>query len=100
VFLHDVRPGAADKSYGIQVAKLAGLPPAAVARARDVLNKLEADHDGQKDSLGALPLFTAAPPAAKVKPSEIEAAIKALNADELSPRAALDLIYELKAKLG
>jgi len=56
VFLHDVRPGAADKSYGVQVAKLAGLPPAAVARAREVLNKLEADHDGQKDSLGALPL--------------------------------------------
>ena len=99
VFLHDVRPGAADKSYGVQVAKLAGLPPAAVARARDVLNKLEADHDGQKDSLGALPLFTAAPPPAKIKPSEIEAALKGLNADDLSPRAALDLIYELKAKL-
>ena len=100
VFLHDVRAGAADKSYGVQVAKLAGLPPAAVARARDVLSKLEAEHDGQKDSLGALPLFTAAPPPAKAKPSETEAAIKALNADELSPRAALDLIYELKAKLN
>ena len=99
VFLHDVKPGAADKSYGVQVAKLAGLPPAAVARAREVLNKLEADHDGQKDSLGALPLFTAAPPAAQQKPSEIEAALKTLNADKLSPRAALDLIYDLKAKL-
>ena len=99
VFLHDVRPGAADKSYGVQVAKLAGLPPAAVARAREVLNKLEADHDGQKDSLGALPLFTSAPPPAKTKPSEIEAALKALDANDLSPRAALDLIYDLKAKL-
>jgi DNA mismatch repair protein MutS len=94
-----VRPGAADKSYGVQVAKLAGLPPAAVARAREVLGKLEADHDGQKDSLGALPLFTAAPAPARIKPSEIEAALKALTIDDLSPRAALDLIYELKAKL-
>lgn len=100
VFLHDVKPGAADKSYGVQVAKLAGLPPAAVARAREVLNKLEADHDGQKDSLGALPLFTASPAPAKVKPSEIESALKALNVDELSPRAALDLIYDLKKKLN
>ena len=91
VFLHDVRPGAADKSYGVQVAKLAGLPPAAVARARAVLTKLEAEHDGQKDSLGALPLFTASAPAAKAKPSETEAALRALNIDELSPRAALDL---------
>ncbi len=99
VFLHDVRPGAADKSYGVQVAKLAGLPPAAVARAREVLNKLEADHDGQKDSLGALPLFTAAPTPIKQKPSEIELALKSLNVDELSPRAALDLIYDLKTKL-
>ena len=100
IFLHDVRPGAADKSYGVQVAKLAGLPPAAVSRAREVLNKLEADHDGQKDSLGALPLFTSAPAPAKAKPSEIEEALKVLDANELSPRAALDLIYDLKAKLN
>ena len=99
VFLHDVKPGAADKSYGVQVAKLAGLPPAAVARARAVLTKLEADHDGQKDSLGALPLFTAAALAPKAKPSQIEAALRALNVDTLSPRAALDLIYDLKAKI-
>jgi len=99
VFLHDVKPGAADKSYGVQVAKLAGLPSAAVARAREVLNRLEADHDSQKDSLGALPLFTAVPARAEIKPSEIEIALKNLNADDLSPRAALDLIYDLKAKL-
>ena len=100
VFLHDVRAGAADKSYGVQVAKLAGLPPAAVSRAREVLNKLEADHDGQKDSLGALPLFTSAPPPVHTKPSEIEEALRALDANDLSPRAALDLIYDLKAKLS
>ena len=99
VFLHDVKPGAADKSYGVQVAKLAGLPAAAVKRAREVLDKLEAEHDGQKDSLGALPLFTAAPAQPEQKPSEIEAALKNLAVDELSPRAALDLLYDLKAKL-
>jgi DNA mismatch repair protein MutS len=99
VFLHDVRPGAADKSYGVQVAKLAGLPPAAVARAREVLNKLEADHDGQKDSLGGLPLFTASPAPVISKPSEVETALKALEIDDLSPRAALDLLYDLKKKL-
>lgn len=99
VFLHDVRAGAADKSYGVQVAKLAGLPPAAIARAREVLNKLEADHDGQKDSLGALPLFTSAPPPIKAKPSEIEEALRALDANNLSPRAALDLVFDLKEKL-
>jgi len=99
VFLHDVKPGAADKSYGVQVAKLAGLPVAAVTRAREVLDKLEADHDGQKDSLGALPLFTAAPAPVKHRPSEIETALKNLTVDDLSPRAALELLYDLKAKL-
>ncbi len=99
VFLHDVKLGAADKSYGVQVAKLAGLPAAAVTRAREVLDKLETDHDGQKDSLGALPLFTSTPPQARQKPSEIEAALKNLAVDELSPRAALDLLYDLKEKV-
>ena len=99
MFLHDVKSGAADKSYGVQVAKLAGLPTAAVTRAREVLDKLEADHDGQKDSLGALPLFTSTPPQARQKPSEIEAALKNLAVDELSPRAALDLLYDLKEKV-
>ena len=100
VFLHDVKPGAADKSYGVQVAKLAGLPTAAVTRAREVLDKLEAEHDGQKDSLGALPLFTAAKAQPAQKPSEVETALKNLAVDELSPRAALDLLYDLKAKLN
>ncbi|PHR61185.1 MAG: DNA mismatch repair protein MutS [Robiginitomaculum sp.] len=101
VFLHDVRKGAADKSYGVQVAKLAGLPPAAVARAREVLNRLEADSDNGKiaigDALGGLPLFSAPVPMAKSKPSQIDAAIHALDVDTLSPRNALDLLYELKS---
>lgn len=100
IFLHDVGPGAADKSYGVQVARLAGLPAAAVKRARDVLDRLENSHDSAQDKLGGLPLFTAAAPPAPRKPSEVEQALTALNADELSPRDALDLIYDLKAKLS
>nr|WP_233341677.1 DNA mismatch repair protein MutS [Robiginitomaculum antarcticum] len=98
VFLHDVKPGAADKSYGIQVAKLAGLPPAAVARARNVLERLEAEHSGSASDLNALPLFTAPPPPARAKASPVEAAISAMDIDNLSPREALDVLYDLKSK--
>jgi len=95
VFLHDVADGAADKSYGVQVAKLAGLPIAAVERAKDVLARLEADADGA-DALGGLPLFSAPKPAAKAKPSRIDKAVADMDVDDLSPREALDLLYELK----
>jgi len=98
IFLHDVQPGAADKSYGVQVAKLAGLPDAAIARAKDVLTRLEDNHDSAQDRLGGLPLFTAAQPVTRSEPSEIDKAIAALDVDDLSPRAALDLLYELKSK--
>ncbi len=98
IFLHDVKPGAADKSYGVQVAKLAGLPPAAVSRAKDVLSMLEDSHDSTQDRLGGLPLFTAAQAPAKQEPSVIDKAISALDVDDLTPRAALDLLYELKAR--
>ena len=101
VFLHDVKPGAADKSYGIQVAKLAGLPPAAVSRAHEVLNKLEDDAKETGPSMQSLPLFSARPvPAAPQKPSEVEAALRGLDVDGLSARDALDLLYELRAKLA
>ncbi|MGJ8563816.1 MAG: DNA mismatch repair protein MutS [Alphaproteobacteria bacterium] len=100
IFLHDVKPGAADKSYGVQVARLAGLPPQAVARAREVLTRLEGNHDQSQDALGGLPLFTAAPAPAPAPPSEIETAIASVDIDDLSPRAALDLIYDLKAKIN
>ena len=104
VFLHDVQPGAADKSYGVQVAKLAGLPQAAVERAREVLTRLETEADEANDGLGAslggLPLFAAPKPAPKSKPSAIDSAIEALDVDSLSPREALDLLYELKSKQG
>ncbi len=98
IFLHDVQPGAADKSYGVQVAKLAGLPEMAVTRARDVLTRLEDSHDSAQDRLGGLPLFSAAQPVVKSEPSDIDRAIAGLDVDDLSPRAALDLLYELKAK--
>lgn len=97
IFLHDVREGAADRSYGIQVAKLAGLPPVAVSRAKAVLDRLEAD--GTDLGLSDLPLFTAVPPPAEVKPSVVEAALSGVDPDTLSPRDALDLIYALKTKL-
>ncbi len=101
IFLHDVRAGAADKSYGVQVAKLAGLPKAAVERARAVLNRLEKEQDAMGDQLGSLPLFSAPVKAPEPKaPSAVERALQALDVNNLSPRAALDLLYELKDKLG
>lgn len=103
VFLHEVGPGAADRSYGIQVAKLAGLPPAVIARANDVLHVLEsgAETRGAGRIVDDLPLFSAAPRPADsrgAKKSELEEAFEAVNPDELSPKEALDLLYELKAQ--
>ncbi|CCE06318.1 DNA mismatch repair protein MutS [Bradyrhizobium sp. STM 3843] len=107
VFLHEVLPGSADRSYGIQVAKLAGLPPAVISRAKSVLAKLEAQDRGQsaRALVDDLPLF-AVPSRASVEPTmskeaeELIAAVKALNPDEMTPREAMDALYALKAKLG
>ncbi len=103
VFLHEVVPGVADRSYGIQVAKLAGLPAAVTARAAEVLELLEkSDQSAARLSLADdLPLFSAARPAVfrPKGPSEIEAKLAATAPDELSPRQALALLYELKAAL-
>jgi DNA mismatch repair protein MutS len=106
VFLHEVLPGAADRSYGIQVAKLAGLPPAVIARAKSVLAKLEAQDRGQsaRALVDDLPLFAVpSRAAAEAVPSseaqQLIAALKALHPDELSPREALEALYALKAKL-
>jgi DNA mismatch repair protein MutS len=106
VFLHEVLPGSADRSYGIQVAKLAGLPPAVIARAKSVLAKLEAQDRGQTARALAddLPLFavTSRAAAEAAAPSEAEQlmeAVKALHPDEMSPREALEALYALKAKL-
>lgn len=106
VFLHEVLPGSADRSYGIQVAKLAGLPAAVVARAKSVLAKLEAQDRGTTARALAddLPLF-AVPSRAAPEPQPPSAAdqlvesLSALHPDEMSPREALDALYALKAKL-
>ncbi|WP_315723844.1 MULTISPECIES: DNA mismatch repair protein MutS [unclassified Bradyrhizobium] len=106
VFLHEVLPGSADRSYGIQVAKLAGLPPAVISRAKSVLAKLEAADRGQnaRALVDDLPLF-AVPSRAAVEPTmsketeELIAAVTALHPDEMTPREALDALYRLKAKL-
>jgi DNA mismatch repair protein MutS len=105
IFLHEVVPGVADRSYGIQVAKLAGLPAAVVTRAGEVLAKLEqSDAQSARKSLADdLPLFQAARPksaaAASAGPSPVEKKLAGLSPDELSPRDALSLVYELKALL-
>jgi len=98
VLLHEVADGAADRSYGIAVAKLAGLPPSVVARARSVLAKLEAGRDatgGIAAGLDDLPLFAAA---AEAEPAvdPLVSALSAIDPDRLSPREALEHLYRLK----
>lgn len=106
VFLHEVLPGSADRSYGIQVAKLAGLPAAVVARAKSVLAKLEAQDRGTTARALAddLPLFAvtsraATEPQAPSPADQLAEALSALHPDEMSPREALEALYALKAKL-
>ncbi|MGJ3233058.1 MAG: DNA mismatch repair protein MutS [Oceanicaulis sp.] len=95
VFLHEVQKGPADRSYGVEVAKRAGLPAAAVARATEILERLEAD-GAPAAALADLPLFSARPPEPVAKPSTVEAKLKTIDADNLTPREALELIYALK----
>ncbi|MGN6311512.1 MAG: DNA mismatch repair protein MutS [Xanthobacteraceae bacterium] len=106
VFLHEVLPGSADRSYGIQVAKLAGLPPGVITRAKAVLAKLEANDRGQTTRaltddlpLFAVPSRAAADPQPPSEAEQLIAALTALHPDEMSPREALDALYALKAKL-
>ena len=104
VFLHEVAPGTADRSYGIHVAKLAGLPAAVTARAEEVLQILEKGEQGGALARLAddLPLFRAARPmsaAPERKSSVLEEILRDIRPDELSPREALDLLYRLKSLL-
>jgi DNA mismatch repair protein MutS len=104
IFLHEVRRGAADRSYGVQVAQLAGLPPSVIERARVVLQALEqGEREGgamrQRALIDDLPLFSAAartPAPAARQSSAVEERLRTLAPDDLSPREALDLIYELR----
>ncbi|MDX3926614.1 MAG: DNA mismatch repair protein MutS [Shinella sp.] len=105
IFLHEVGPGAADRSYGIQVARLAGLPASVVARAKDVLAKLEdADRKNPASQLiDDLPLFQVAVRREEAKqagPSKVEEALKGLNPDDMTPREALEALYALKKQVG
>jgi DNA mismatch repair protein MutS len=107
VFLHEVVPGAADRSYGIQVAKLAGLPPSVIERAKLVLAQLEAEDriSPARKLIDDLPLFAAtqrgAPPTPQADASltALVEALAALNPDEMSPRDALEALYALKGQL-
>ncbi len=101
VFLYEVAAGAADRSYGIHVARLAGLPASAIARAAEVLKSLESADGGKAARLARdLPLFAQAredaPPAPAAAPSAALALLRETDADALSPRAALELVYRLK----
>jgi len=97
VFLHEIQHGPASRSYGVQVARLAGMPAAVLRRARHTLESLEArarSGDAQID------LFAPAPPAAPPLRSPLEEALDALEPDMLSPKDALAALYRLKALQG
>ncbi|MCH2546765.1 MAG: DNA mismatch repair protein MutS [Alphaproteobacteria bacterium] len=98
VFLHEVVAGAADRSYGIHVAKLAGLPKAVITRASAILKDLEANKTNLADTM---PLFAhaATPEPQEAEPSLTEETLKAINPDELTPKQALETLYMLKAKV-
>ncbi len=109
VFLHEIVAGAADRSYGIQVARLAGLPPKVIERAKTVLRQLEEqDRRGRRDAfVDELPLFSAMKPAPAPEPEPARddgrleallAAIAEIDPDDLTPRAALDALYRLKTR--
>jgi len=107
IFLHEVRKGAADRSYGVQVARLAGLPQAVVDRARVVLEALErGEREGgsrRHALIDDLPLFStvsAAPQRPARGPSKLEERLAALHPDELTPLQALAALYDLKSILG
>jgi DNA mismatch repair protein MutS len=100
VLLHELADGPADRSYGLAVARLAGMPPATVARAKAVLARLEAGRQrtgGLAAGLDDLPLFAAAQAAAEAECDAIRAEVERIDVDALTPREALDTLYRLKA---
>jgi DNA mismatch repair protein MutS len=110
VFLHSVKDGPANQSYGLQVAALAGIPKSVTAQARRYLTELERERDALKSSLSPqreLPLFTAAEPPSPSQPTlrsipddPVLAELRRLDVDALSPREALELLYQLKSRVS
>jgi DNA mismatch repair protein MutS len=103
VFLHEVTAGAADRSYGIHVAQLAGLPAQVIERAKVVLAMLEAEDRSGPKGFEDLPLFAAPPRPSRQPPDAtydlLVAAVAALNPDDMSPREAMEALYRLKEEL-
>ena len=97
VFLHQIEPGPASRSYGVQVARLAGMPAAVVRQARATLESLQAKADAGQAQVD---LFAAPPAAPAPEPSAVEQALQGVDPDKLSPREALDALYRLRALLG
>jgi DNA mismatch repair protein MutS len=97
VFLHEIQPGPASRSYGIQVAKLAGMPSPVLHHARHALAALE-ERAGENDLQVDLFATPAAPEGAGASP--VEAGLAGINPDVLSPREALDALYQLKKMAG
>ncbi len=103
VLLHELAEGPADRSYGLAVARLAGVPAPVLARARTVLDRLEkgrAETGGLAAGLGDLPLFAAAFEAQGEVLDALRERLSGLDVDALTPREALDLLYELKREAG
>ena len=99
VLLHEVADGPADRSYGLAVARLAGVPAAVIKRAKVILDRLEkgrAETGGLAAGLGDLPLFAAASEAEEAACDSLRERLQALDIDALAPREALELLYELK----
>jgi DNA mismatch repair protein MutS len=94
VFLHDIQPGPASRSYGVQVARLAGMPTSLVRQARAALEALESQ---QKSGQAQIDLFAPPAPAAAAEPSVVERALARINPDALTPKQALDALYRLQA---
>ena len=93
VFLHEIQPGPASRSYGIQVARLAGMPAAVLNQARHTLDALETQ---ATKTHAQVDLFAAAPAAQELAVSAVESCLATINPDALSPREALDALYSLK----
>jgi DNA mismatch repair protein MutS len=96
IFLHEVAEGAGGRSWGVHVARLAGVPTAVTRRAAVILDALE-KRAGRLTEAAALPLFAAAPDEPAPEADPLAEAVAALDPDRLTPREALDALYRLKS---